>query len=172
MRYPILALLSRQPGHGYEIKHALEHTFGAAWNPVNIGQVYVTLQRLERDRLVVRHRVEQDERPDKFVYRITGEGIEELKTWLREPAFLPRLSDDFYMKVLMAQSTGMEDGRALLSRQRTEFLKTLHALEDLLNGESMNGNRVARLLVDAAALRVQADLKWLDMCEEWIGERN
>jgi DNA-binding PadR family transcriptional regulator len=74
MRYPVLALLSDAPAHGYEIKRGLEERFGAVIKPLNAGQVYVTLQRLARDELVEDATVAQDGRPDKRVYRLTDAG--------------------------------------------------------------------------------------------------
>ena len=71
MRQPLLALLAKEPAHGYELKLALEQTFGQAYPSPNIGQVYVTLKRLEQDGLVHSQDVEQTTRPNKRVYELT-----------------------------------------------------------------------------------------------------
>jgi DNA-binding PadR family transcriptional regulator len=91
MRHALLALLAGGPAHGYELKQAFERQFGAIWPPVNIGQVYMTLQRLERDGLIAGQAVAQRDRPNKMVYELTGAGKEELLTWLVTPAGPARL---------------------------------------------------------------------------------
>ncbi len=75
MRQPLLALLAKEPAHGYELKLALEQTFGQAYPSPNIGQIYVTLKRLEQDGLVRSQDVEQDSRPNKKVYELTPAGV-------------------------------------------------------------------------------------------------
>ena len=74
MRHAVLALLADEPAHGYEIKRALEERFGTVIAPLNAGQVYTTLQRLQRDDLVADDAVAQSGRPDKRVYRLTEAG--------------------------------------------------------------------------------------------------
>ena len=81
MRYPFLALLADGPAHGYELKQALEHRFGDVLPPLNAGQVYTTLQRLERDGLVVGRDVPEDGR-QKRVYELTPAGREALDDWV------------------------------------------------------------------------------------------
>ena len=74
MKFPILAMLATSPAHGYELKRELEQHFGAALPPLNTGQIYTSLARLERDGLVDADRVAQDSRPNKRVYRLTPAG--------------------------------------------------------------------------------------------------
>ena len=73
MRYPVLASLAAAPAHGYEIKRGLEERFGSAVAPLNIGQVYTSLQRLQRDELVVDEEAHEGGR-DRRVYRLTDAG--------------------------------------------------------------------------------------------------
>ena len=82
---PLLALLAAGPAHGYELKQALEQRFGAVLPPLNSGQIYTTLARLQRDGLVEDDAVEQDGRPNKRVYRVTAAGRDELERWVAEP---------------------------------------------------------------------------------------
>ena len=84
MRQPLLALLAKEPAHGYELKLALEQTFGEAYPSPNIGQIYVTLKRLEQDGLVRSEDVEQTTRPNKRVYALTPAGREALRAWVGE----------------------------------------------------------------------------------------
>ena len=165
MRYAFLALLANTPAHGYELKQAFEDTFGDIWPTLNFGQVYTTLQRLERDGLVQSHEVPQDHRRDKKVYALTPDGHAELRKWFVEPASSPSLKDDFFMKLVMAGLTGAADQAALIESQRRAYLQTLHDLDALARRPRSNGDSTSALLIEGAALHVQADLKWLELCE-------
>jgi DNA-binding PadR family transcriptional regulator len=168
MRNALLALLAIAPAHGYELKQAFEERFGAAWPPVNIGQVYVTLQRLHRDGLVAGAEVEQSDRPNKTVYQLTAEGRKELESWLATPSAAPRLRDDFVTRVLLAGATGMADPIELIAEQRTLYMR---AIRQLTGTEFEAGQEVlSGLLVEGATLHLEADLKWLDRCEELFRE--
>ena len=166
MRYAFLALLANTPAHGYELKQAFEDMFGDIWPSLNFGQVYTTLQRLERDGLVQSYEVFQDHRRDKKVYELTLVGHAELRKWLAEPASSPSLKDEFFMKLVMAGLTGAADQAALIERQRRVYLQALHDLNALATRPISNGDAISALLIEGAALHVQADLKWLELCEE------
>ncbi len=164
MKYPLLALLAGGPAHGYELKQNFEARFGAVWPPVNIGQIYSTLQRLERDHLVRGSEVEQSGRPAKHVFELTEAGYHVLAEWLAEATPGPRVRDEFFMKLVLADLAGVADPRALIDRQRTVFLQELRDLNII----AMRGGQdvvVTRLLIEGASLHLQADLKWLDLCE-------
>src|SRR6187401_3365623 len=109
MRYPVLASLAAAPAHGYEIKRGLEERFGSAVAPLNIGQVYTSLQRLQRDHLVEDEEAREGGR-DRRVYRLTDAGRDDDTT--------------------------------------------------------------TALVIEGAALHLEADLKWLDRCEEVLGREN
>jgi DNA-binding PadR family transcriptional regulator len=165
MKYALLALLAAGPAHGYELKQSFESRFGAVWPPVNIGQVYTTLQRLERDGLVHGYEVEQAGRPAKHVFELTEAGYKALGEWLREASPGPRVREEFFMKLVLASLARVADPVDLLQRQRDCFLQELRDLNELVRRQS-GDDTVSALLIDGAALHVQADLKWLDLCEE------
>jgi DNA-binding PadR family transcriptional regulator len=165
MRYPFLALLAQAPAHGYELKQALEQRFGALLPPLNAGQIYTTLQRLERDGLVRGADVEGDSR-NKRVYELTETGAEALREWVEAPAPGARLKDEFFMKLVLAGLSGIADARAMIERQRRENLQSLRDLGELAARQPANGSASASLLLEGAALHLQADLEWLDLCEE------
>jgi DNA-binding PadR family transcriptional regulator len=167
MRNAVLALLADEPAHGYEIKRALEQRFGTVLAPLNAGQVYVTLQRLQRDELVADDAVAQAGRPDKRVYRLTAAGRRALEQWLGAPSAPTRLRDDFFMKLVLAHSMGLADPAELIDRQRETYLRALGELERVLAGGGADGTTA--LVVEGAALHLEADLKWLDRCEEVLG---
>ena len=163
MRFPLLALLATGPAHGYELKLQLEQRFGAVLPPLNAGQIYTTLGRLQRDGLVDDDAVAQDGRPNKRVYRLTSDGQSELDRWVEDATPSPRLKDDFFMKLVLARAAGIADPLALIDRQRGAYLQALRELDDV--AAALNGDDTAALLVEGAALHLEADLKWLDLCE-------
>src|SRR5205807_5934649 len=100
VRHALLALLSEGPKYGLQLRQEFESRTGEVW-PLNVGQVYTTLQRLERDGLV--ESVDESEDGPQKGFRITDEGKDELEVWLRTPPDLsspPR--DELVMKVLVA----------------------------------------------------------------------
>ncbi|MEV7005918.1 PadR family transcriptional regulator [Streptosporangium sp. NPDC051022] len=165
MRLLLLALLAKEPAHGYELKQELEQTFGSAYPSPNIGQIYVTLGRLEKDGLVRAVDVEQSNRPNKKVYHLTAAGRDALVTWAAEPTEGPRVRDEFFMKLVLAPMTGIADRMALISRQRRHYLGLMRDLNDLADRVDP-GNHVELLLIEGAMLHLQADLDWLQRCQE------
>src|SRR5689334_19681099 len=167
MKYPLLALLSRQPAHGYELKQALEQRFDGVLPPLNAGQIYTTLQRLERDGLVEADQIAQSDRPNKRVYALTDAGRAALQQWIETPSSGARLKDEFFMKLALA---GMiADPQALIDRQRRTYLQALRDLDRLAGNGGSDG--MSRLLVEGAALHLEADLKWLDLCEQRLARK-
>jgi DNA-binding PadR family transcriptional regulator len=167
VRHAVLALLADRPAHGYEIKRGLEERFGSVVAPLNAGQVYTTLQRLQRDELVTDAAIAQSRRPDKRVYRLTDAGFEALAEWLGTASAPTRLRDDFFMKLVFAQSLRLADPAVLIARQRAAYLRSLGELERVLADGGADGTTA--LVVEGAALHLEADLKWLDRCEEALG---
>jgi DNA-binding PadR family transcriptional regulator len=165
MRYAFLALLAKAPAHGYELKQAFEEAFGDVWPPLNFRQIYTTLQRLERDTLVQSREVAQAGRRDKKVYELTQAGHEELRHWIAAPATGPWLKDEFFMKLVMAGLTDTADQAALIERQRRVYMEALNDLNSLAARYGGNRDAVPSLLIEGTALHLQADLKWLELCE-------
>ncbi|KAA9374099.1 PadR family transcriptional regulator [Microbispora cellulosiformans] len=168
MRQALLALLAKEPAHGYELKQALESIFGIAYPSPNIGQIYVTLGRLEKDGYVRAVDVEQANRPNKKVYYITAAGREALETWVDEPTEGPRVRDEFFMKLVLAPLTGLADRMALVNRQRRHYLSLMRDLGELAEAAERTDpdNRASLLLIEGAMLHLQADLDWLERCQE------
>ena len=165
MRQPLLALLAKEPAHGYELKLALEQTFGQAYSSPNIGQIYVTLKRLEQDGLVRSEDVEQDGRPNKRVYELTPAGREQLAAWVVEPIEGPRVRDEFFMKLVLAPIAGLADRMELINSQRRHYFGIMRNLMEM-QASMENASQAARLLVKGAILHLQADLDWLERCQE------
>lgn len=166
LRYALLGLLAGAPSHGYELKAAFERLLGGTWS-LNIGQVYSTMARLERDGLVAASVVPQDGLPDRKVYTLTEDGHRELKEWLATPVSEPiRLRDELLVKVLVGGVSDGADRLALIWAQRERHLQALAHLTRLAADPSVDESTA--LLIEKATLEVEADLTWLDRCEERI----
>ena len=168
LKFVLLGLLDAEPRYGYELKAVFEQFLGGTW-PLNIGQVYTALSRMERDGLVECQVVPQDLLPDRKVYALTEKGRTELRAWLAEPDTGPvSLRDEFFLKIAIA-SLNDEHPREVITRQRTEHLSALAELGRLQ--QDPNLNPATELLLEGAMLRLEADLKWLDACEERLKDR-
>jgi DNA-binding PadR family transcriptional regulator len=168
IKFLLLALLAKGPRHGYDLKSQFEGLFGGTW-PLNPGQVYMTLDRLEEAGLVTSKRVEQELLPDRRVYSITEDGQRELKRWTAEPSDGPiRLRDELFTKVLTALVAGEGDPVGLIWSQRRRHMQALAELRARRMDPGLNPATV--LVLQGAILRAEADLRWLDLCEEHVRE--
>jgi DNA-binding PadR family transcriptional regulator len=158
--------LAERPRHGYELKSGFEDLLGGLW-PVNIGQIYATLARLERDGYVRAQIVSQAAAPDRKVYSLTKTGAKELRRWLDESAVaeLP-VKDEVFLKLAVHRLTG-DDPTELLVRHRQELYQTL---ADLVQARAdAEGDTLSCLLLDGLTLQLQARVTWLDECERRLG---
>lgn len=170
MRDSFLALLAKAPAHGYELKLMLEQTFGKLWPAMNAGQIYTTLARLERDGLVESRDILQSDRPNKRVYELTPEGHAALKAWLDAPPPPPQLKDEFFIKLALARLAGIADPFVMIRRQRRAHMRSLRDLQELSEAQAQGGNPVATLLLEGTILHLEADLRWLELCEARLHE--
>jgi DNA-binding PadR family transcriptional regulator len=163
-KHALLSLLAQRPRHGYELKSSFEEALGGTWQ-VNIGQIYTTLGRLERDGLVQSQEVAQPDRPDKRVYSITPAGQARLQAWFVAPAENPhRLRDRFFVKLVFYQLAGYDDVAALIQEQRRVYLRRIRDLSDI--AQALENKPYVALLIEGAILHLEADLAWLERCEE------
>ena len=165
VRHGLLALLERGTRYGYQLRTEFESATGGTW-PLNIGQVYTTLSRLERDGLV-RALPESDggQRP----YEITDDGRVELTLWFAtpvEPADRPR--DELAIKLALALTTPGVDVRAVVQTQRTATIRQLQELTRLKAPDPAPGDLAWRLVLEAMVFRTEAEVRWLDHCEASI----
>ena len=162
LRYLLLALL-RRDAHGYELKAAFETLLAGTWR-LNVGQVYRELARLEADGYVEAHVVEQQLLPDRKVYRLTRTGRKQLADWLAQPSSgVVRLRDDLFLKVILQ----WDDPEATIDtiwRQRDAHLATMADIQSLRSQPDTDS--ATRLLLDGILFRFEADLRWLDHCEQ------
>jgi DNA-binding PadR family transcriptional regulator len=170
MKYLFLALLAQKPTHGYELLRSYESMFSTVLPSLNAGQIYTTLSRMERDGLVNKATVVQENRPDKRVYSLTEYGHQVLKIWFDQVLTGPRIKDNFYLKLMGARISKMVDPSRLIENQRREYLQTLHDLNLLSLEPEMIEYPGKRVLIQGAMLHLKADLEWLDLCEEALAE--
>jgi len=165
VRHALLALLSEGPKYGLQLREEFEANTGQVW-PLNVGQVYTTLQRLERDGLVVATGDGEELEPGpQKAYRITDAGSAELAQWLRVPPDLstpPR--DDLVMKVLIAVRVPGTDVSEVIQAHRRYLIQLMQEWTKLK--EDDNGNDVAfSLVVDSELFRLDSVVRWLDAAE-------
>jgi DNA-binding PadR family transcriptional regulator len=160
LKYGVLGLLTTEPLHGYEVKNRFEAMLGGTWE-VNIGQIYTTLQRLERDGLVrpVGRRGDRG----KQSYELSPEGRKALERWLAEPDTGPQsLHEEIYVKLLLATRIANGDLTQLLVRQKRAYLQRLRDLNRLEERARHDGRLDLARLLRGALLHTEADLKWMD----------
>lgn len=164
VRFGLLALLAEAPTHGYQLKTAFERRTGGSW-ALNIGQVYTTLQRLERDGLV-EAAGSSEERHD---YRITESGRAQLDAWFETP-IVPEgpERDELTIKVLLAVAAGDVDVTEVLQRQRTASVEQLQAYTRRKAQADPEKDLGFLLMLDALVFRTEAEIRWLDACEARI----
>jgi DNA-binding PadR family transcriptional regulator len=162
VRHALLALLSEGPKYGLQLRQEFEERTGEVW-PLNVGQVYTTLQRLERDGLVASDGTGEDGPQKRF--RITPEGAEELTRWLRTPPDLsspPR--DELVIKVLIALRVPDVDVHEVMQSHR-RYLVELMQEWTRLKEYAADRDLGFALVVDAELFRLEAVIRWLDAAE-------
>ena len=169
VRFGILALLDEAPSHGYQLKTAFERRTGGNW-ALNIGQVYTTIQRLERDGLVeVQAPAGSPSDDDRREYRITPAGHVQLAEWFENPV-VPEAParDELTIKVLLAVAAGDVDVTALLQRQRRASIEQLQAYTRRKAKADPARDVAFLILLDALIFRTEAEIRWLDACDSRI----
>jgi DNA-binding PadR family transcriptional regulator len=161
VRHALLALLSEGPRYGLQLRQEFEARTGEVW-PLNVGQVYTTLQRLERDGLV-----ESDAGEDgpQRNFRITADGMEELSAWLRTPPDLtspPR--DELVIKVLVALQVPGVDVHDVIQVHR-RYVVQLMQQWTRLKEEGAESDLAFALVVDAELFRLDSVIRWLDAAD-------
>ena len=162
IRHGILALLERGPMHGYQLRAAFEESTGGTW-PLNIGQVYTTLSRLERDQLVrPLPRSDEGQRP----YEITDAGRADLAAWFATPiSRTDRPRDELAIKLALALTTPGVDVRAVVQTPRSATMRTLQEYTRLKAHADQPADLAWRLVLDAMLFQAEAEVRWLDHCE-------
>jgi DNA-binding PadR family transcriptional regulator len=165
VRHALLALLSEGPKYGMQLKEEYEGATGDAW-PLNVGQVYTTLQRLERDGLVESDGAGGDERQRD--YRITARGRTELGNWLTTPpgpGSPPR--DELTTKVLVALRVPGADVHDVIQAHRRQVVELMQQWTGFKQ-EQAGPDLPFALMVEAELARLGAIVKWLDVADRQV----
>jgi DNA-binding PadR family transcriptional regulator len=166
IRYGLLALLQRGPMYGYQLRTAFEETTGGTW-PLNIGQVYTTLSRLERDGLAeALPASDTGQRP----YSITDAGRADLGTWFTSPVQRgERPRDELAIKLALALTTAGVDVPRVIQAQRTATMRALQEYTRLKARTAEPRDLSWLLVLDAMIFQAEAEVRWLDHCETTVG---
>jgi DNA-binding PadR family transcriptional regulator len=175
MQDAVLAMLAKEPSHGYDLGVRLRRALGPLGASLNAGQIYVTLSRLEKAGLVVHEKT--DEHLDRKVYALTPAGQQRVASWLSEVTWPKPDLADFHLKLAAASAARLADPVQLVDAQRRELLRRLHDVQRTMlsepDGSDERDTETSRLLLQGVALRLQADLRWLQDCERvWSKPEN
>ena len=161
IRHAMLALLSEGPKYGLQLREEFEARTGEVW-PLNVGQVYTTLQRLERDGLVESDGA--DDGPQK-VFRVTAQGERELSDWLRSTPDLsspPR--DELVIKILIALRLPGTNVHEVIQAHRRYLVELMQQWTRIKQDAPAHDLNLA-LAVDAELYRLDAVIRWLDTAD-------
>ena len=162
IRHSLLALLSEGPKYGLQLRQEFESTTGDIW-PLNVGQVYTTLDRLVRDGLAESDGLESDERQRNF--RITTQGEGELAKWLRTPPdFTQPPRDELVIKVLVAAHLADVDVHDVIQVHRRYVVQLMQQWTHLKEDEAYFDLAFA-LAADAELFRLDSVVRWLDAAD-------
>ena len=165
MQEVVLAMLAKEPSHGYELRARLRETLGPVGEAMNAGQIYVTLGRLEKAGLVASEREPGlADRPDRKVYAVTPAGQQRLAGWLTDVSWPSPAPAEFHLKLAAAAAGSLADPLTIVDAQRRELLRLLRDTQRAAMAEPEGS--AAGLLLEGATLRLQADLRWLEACEQ------
>jgi len=170
VKFAILALLYQRPMHGYEIGKQLQLTVDAEWD-IKPGQIANTLARLKEANLVDYEIVEVNDAPDRKVYRLTDDGLDELKTWYLSPEVREyRLGDAFYIKLVLSLTGGPIPVDQVLIVQRRELYQKLHQITEMRRSADPQTELPWVLMLESNIMHLEADLRWIEMCEARLPE--
>jgi DNA-binding PadR family transcriptional regulator len=168
----VLAMLAKEPSHGYQLRARLRDALGPLGDAMNAGQIYVTLTRLEKAGLLaVDSSAEGADRSDRKVYALTPDGQQRVAEWIAEVSWPKPDLAEFHLKLIAAASARLADPLTIVDTQRRELLRRLRAAQRAAMAEPDHSS--AALLLEGIVLRLQADLRWLEACEKnWTHRRS
>jgi DNA-binding PadR family transcriptional regulator len=168
----VLAMLAKEPSHGYELRARLRQALGPLGEAMNAGQIYVTLARLEKAGLVASEPAAGlPDRPDRKVYALTADGQQRVAGWLADVTWPGPAPAEFHLKLVAAAAAGLADPLSIVDAQRRELLRRLRDAQRAAMAEPDRSE--AGLLLEGLVLRLQADLRWLEACERhWTVRRD
>lgn len=165
VRQSLLAILDQGPCYGYQLRAEFDRRTGSTW-PLNVGQIYNTLDRLERDSLVTKAETDAD---GHAYFEITAAGRKQVREWLSSPvARAGAARDELAIKLAIAVTLPGVDIASVIQIQRGATLRTLQELTRTKNATSNpeSSEELAWLLVvDSLIFQAEAEVRWLDHSE-------
>ncbi|WP_243224887.1 PadR family transcriptional regulator [Microbacterium sp. CIAB417] len=166
VRQSLLAILDQGPCYGYQLRAEFDRRTGSTW-PLNVGQIYNTLERLERDGLV--ERGAPDEHGHVY-WQITPAGTADVASWLSEPVTRGTATrDELAMKLAVAATLPGVDVASVIRAQRAETLRRLRCLTAASPTVDADGDaeELARsLVIDSMVFAAEAEMRWLEHAEQ------
>ncbi|PPF61121.1 PadR family transcriptional regulator [Clavibacter michiganensis] len=169
VRHALLAILTEGTCYGYQLRTEFSRRTGTS-APLNVGQIYNTLDRLERDGMVVKGATDE---AGHVPYTITRAGDAEVEAWLASTVGPVGARDELPVKVALALSLPSGDALQVVRAQREGSLTEAAELARIRSELEADVGEVAiaRLLaVDAQEAQVAARLTFLDAAERRIGD--
>ena len=158
----LLAMLAKEPAPAYQLRARFDRALGPLGEAINDGQIYVTLGRLEKASLITRQEAGAAV-ADRKVYELTPAGQQRVTEWLSEVSWPKPDLAEFHLKLIAAAAAGLADPIGIVDAQRRELLRRLRDAQRAAMAEPDHSD--AGLLLEGIALRLQADLRWLEACE-------
>ncbi|AZS42936.1 hypothetical protein BWL13_00477 [Microbacterium oleivorans] len=166
VRQSLLAILDQGPCYGYQLRAEFDRRTGSTW-PLNVGQIYNTLDRLERDGLVEKGDVDEQ---GHVYWQITDAGSAEVAAWLDAPVERTQgTRDELAIKLAIAATLPGIDVAAVIQRQRSASLRQLQELNRAkYAGSNPDGPEELAwsLVVDSMIFAAEAEARWLDHTEQ------
>lgn len=163
VRQGFLAMLSERPMHGYQLRQEFERRTGGTW-PLNIGQAYTTLARLQRDGLVAPVPDDDDDAPERF--RLTDSGADQARVWWETAVGRDKPDrDELAIKLALAVTVPGVDVAAVVRRQRDATLRTLRALTRQKRDLDPRADLARSLVLESQVFAAEAEVRWLDHVE-------
>jgi len=162
VKHALLALLESEPMYGYQLRSAFEERTAELW-PLNIGQVYTTLARLERDGLVEGGETNSE---GQQLYRLSAAGKDELAEWFGSA--VPRTQpprEELAIKIALAVGSSGLDVTAVIQRQRSATMTALQGYTKMKRALAPGADLAHGLVLDSLVFAAEAEIRWLDHCE-------
>ena len=160
----LLAMLSERPMYGLQMKDEFERRTGGVW-PLNVGQVYTTLARLERDGYVVMSENDDNHK----TYTITDLGRARLDAWFTRPTrqVIPA-RDESVLKLILAIDHPDVDATDLIQVERKAALRRLQEYTRLKTDAGAEADLGWLMLIDSLIFKTESRVRWLDASEQRI----
>lgn len=172
IRQGLMALLAERPMHGYLLRQEFEARTGATW-PLNIGQVYTTLTRLQRDGLVAETGAPRED--GSVVYELTDAGRDAVRHWWDTPVERNAPTrDELAIKLALAVTSPGVEVTVVVQRQRTESLRALQQYTRLkrdVPADPTADDMAWSLVLDSLVFAAEAEVRWLDHVEQQLAGR-